>query len=109
MSREKIALEVAPSSRWPRLSRLLDIEHMHLLEILLDEAFVVPGTHIRFGLDGIFGLVPGLDGVLAGSLSLVIPPGCMDSRRCLCDTAADGCKPGDRSAGRHHPRRRRRL
>ena len=29
------------------------------IEILLDEAFRVPGTQIRFGLDGIIGLVPG--------------------------------------------------
>jgi hypothetical protein len=44
------------------------------LEILLDEAFHIPGAGIRFGLDGIFGLIPGLSDVLAGLLSLVIPP-----------------------------------
>jgi len=33
---------------------------LQTLEILLDEAFPIPGTHIRFGLDGIIGLVPGL-------------------------------------------------
>ena len=43
------------------------------LEILLDEAFRIPGTGIRFGLDGIIGLVPGLGDVLAGLLSLIIP------------------------------------
>lgn len=43
------------------------------LEILLDEAFRVPGTEIRFGIDGLIGLVPGLGDVLAGLLSLVIP------------------------------------
>lgn len=32
-----------------------------------------PGTQIRFGIDGIIGLVPGLGDVLAGLLSLVIP------------------------------------
>jgi hypothetical protein len=46
---------------------------LHGLEILLDEAFRVPGTGIRFGLDGIIGLVPGLGDVLAGLLSLIIP------------------------------------
>ncbi len=46
---------------------------LHSLEILLDEAFVLPGTGIRFGLNGIVGLVPGLGDVLAGLLSLVIP------------------------------------
>jgi len=43
------------------------------LEILLDEAFVLPGTNIRLGLDGVIGLIPGLGDVLAGLLSLVIP------------------------------------
>ncbi len=43
------------------------------LEILLDEAFRIPGTSFRFGIDGIIGLVPGLGDVLAGLLSLVIP------------------------------------
>jgi hypothetical protein len=46
---------------------------LHGLEILLDEAFRLPGTQFRFGLDGIIGLVPGLGDVLAGVLSLAIP------------------------------------
>ena len=46
---------------------------MRSLEVLLDEAFRIPGTPIRFGLDGIIGLVPGIGDVLAGLLSLVIP------------------------------------
>jgi hypothetical protein len=46
---------------------------LHGLEILLDEAFRVPGTQFRFGLDGVIGLVPGLGDVLAGVLSLAIP------------------------------------
>ena len=35
--------------------------------------FASPAPSIRFGLDGIIGLVPGLGDVLAGLLSLVIP------------------------------------
>ncbi|MGB7265588.1 MAG: DUF4112 domain-containing protein [Terracidiphilus sp.] len=46
---------------------------MRKLEVLLDEAFRIPGTRIRFGLDGIIGLVPGLGDALAGLLSLIIP------------------------------------
>jgi hypothetical protein len=48
-------------------------ERLRWLEILLDEAFVIPGTGIRFGLDGIIGIVPGIGDVLAGILSLIIP------------------------------------
>jgi hypothetical protein len=59
--------------RWSKGGHLLGDERLHWLEIVLDEAFVVPGTGIRFGLDGIIGLVPGLGDVLAGLLSLLIP------------------------------------
>jgi len=60
-------------NRWQTGSRLLSDERLRGLEVLLDEAFVIPGTGIRFGLDGIIGLVPGLGDVMAGVLSLIIP------------------------------------
>jgi hypothetical protein len=41
--------------------------------MVLDEAFVIPGSGIRFGIDGIIGLIPGLGDILGGVLSLVIP------------------------------------
>jgi hypothetical protein len=59
--------------RWNRGAWLFRDKTLHGIEILLDEAFRVPGTGIRFGLDGIIGLVPGLGDVLAGLLSLIIP------------------------------------
>ena len=61
------------ADRWNRGAWLFRDRTLHGLEILLDEAFVIPGTGIRFGIDGIIGLVPGLGDVLAGLLSLVIP------------------------------------
>ena len=60
-------------NRWNRGAWLFRDETLSRLEFLLDEAFRVPGTQIRFGLDGIIGLVPGLGDVLAGVASLVIP------------------------------------
>jgi hypothetical protein len=59
--------------RWRRVGLALDDHRLRALEVLLDEAFVVPGTRIRFGIDGIIGIVPGIGDVLAGALSLVIP------------------------------------
>jgi hypothetical protein len=59
--------------RWNRGAWLFRDRTLHQLEILLDEAFRVPGTGIRFGIDGIIGLVPGFGDVLAGILSLIIP------------------------------------
>ena len=61
------------ADRWTRGAWLFRDETLRKLEVLLDEAFRIPGTRIRFGLDGIVGLVPGLGDVLAGLLSLVIP------------------------------------
>lgn len=36
---------------------------------LLDNAFTVPGTNIRFGIDGIIGLVPGIGDLVTTALS----------------------------------------
>jgi hypothetical protein len=65
--------EMLAPGRWQRGSWLFRDETLHRIEILLDEAFRIPFTRIRFGIDGIIGLVPGLGDVLAGLLSLVIP------------------------------------
>ena len=61
------------ADRWSRGAWIFRDETLRKLEILLDEAFRIPGTSFRFGIDGIIGLVPGLGDVLAGLLSLVIP------------------------------------
>ena len=63
----------ASLDRWSGGAWLFRTGTLQGLEILLDEAFVIPGTGIRFGLDGMIGLVPGLGDVVAGLLSLVIP------------------------------------
>ncbi|HEX4156829.1 MAG TPA: DUF4112 domain-containing protein [Acidobacteriaceae bacterium] len=47
-------------------------ENLDLLSRLLDTWFRVPGTNIRFGLDGIVGFVPGVGDVLAGLASCII-------------------------------------
>jgi hypothetical protein len=65
--------EMVPSERWARGAWIFRDETLRSLEILLDEAFRIPFTRIRFGIDGIIGLVPGLGDVLAGLLSLIIP------------------------------------
>jgi hypothetical protein len=59
--------------RWNRGTWIFRDSTLQSLEVLLDEAFRVPGTNLRFGIDGIIGLVPGVGDVLAGLLSLVIP------------------------------------
>jgi hypothetical protein len=46
------------------------LRHLRALTQLFDQAFAVPGTKWRFGLDALFGLVPGL-GDIAGALVAV--------------------------------------
>jgi hypothetical protein len=45
------------------------VARLEALARLMDGAFVVPGTTIRFGLDGIIGLVPVAGDVIAGLVS----------------------------------------
>lgn len=47
-------------------------ENLDLLSRVLDTWFRIPGTQIRFGLDGILGLVPGIGDVLGGLASCII-------------------------------------
>jgi len=47
-------------------------ENLDLLSRVLDTWFRVPGTNIRFGLDGIIGFVPGVGDFLGGLASCVI-------------------------------------
>lgn len=54
------------TSRAERLARI------DALARLMDTAFVVPGTSIRFGLDALIGLVPGVGDVITTVISLYI-------------------------------------
>jgi hypothetical protein len=53
-------------------SRWFDDENLDILSHLLDDCFRIPGTQIRFGLEGIIGLVPGFGDVLHGIASSLI-------------------------------------
>ena len=47
-------------------------ENLDLLSRVLDTWFRVPGTSIRFGLDGIIGFIPGIGDLIGGLASCVI-------------------------------------
>jgi hypothetical protein len=55
-----------PHSRAERIARI------EWLSTLLDTAIVVPGTNIRFGLDALIGLVPGIGDAVTTLLALYI-------------------------------------
>jgi hypothetical protein len=61
-----------PGSRFQKASGLFADENLDLLARVLDEWFRVPGTSIRFGLDGIIGLVPGVGDILGGLASTIL-------------------------------------
>jgi hypothetical protein len=47
-------------------------ENLDMLSHLLDDFIRIPGTPIRFGLDGIVGLIPGIGDVLGGIASCIL-------------------------------------
>lgn len=57
-----------PVRRHPQVSD----ETLELVTSLLDDAFKIPGTRIRFGLDAIIGMVPGFGDILTGIASFLV-------------------------------------
>jgi Domain of unknown function (DUF4112) len=54
------------------LSREQRIARIDVLATLMDTAFLIPGTNIRFGLDALIGLVPGFGDAITTIISLYI-------------------------------------
>jgi len=54
------------------LSRAERIARIDALATLLDTAIVIPGTQIRFGLDAVIGLIPGIGDVITTIMALFI-------------------------------------
>jgi hypothetical protein len=57
---------VRPRSQRARIARI------DALATLLDSALAIPGTGVRFGLDALIGLVPGVGDIVTTALSLFI-------------------------------------
>jgi hypothetical protein len=55
-----------PQSRAERIARLDALAH------LFDTAVIVPGTNIRFGIDALIGLIPGIGDAITTLMSLYI-------------------------------------
>jgi hypothetical protein len=55
-----------------RGAKLFDDENLDLLSHVLDDWFRIPGTSIRFGIDGIVGMIPGIGDILGGIASCII-------------------------------------
>ncbi|WP_188407955.1 DUF4112 domain-containing protein [Agaricicola taiwanensis] len=70
--------EYYDAARDPDHSRLGTIERLDKLSRMLDSAWRIPGTNIRFGADAVMGLVPGIGDLAGAALSLYIV---MEARR----------------------------
>jgi hypothetical protein len=53
-------------------SRAERVKRLESIAAVMDTAFVVPGTGIRFGFDGLVGLVPGIGDFVTTALSLYL-------------------------------------
>jgi hypothetical protein len=60
------------SPRTRRGGKMFDDEHLDILSHILDDFIKIPGTPIRFGLDGIVGLIPGVGDAIGGIASCII-------------------------------------
>lgn len=74
-----VAVQTRELPRGARLRRGRDVsEHgsslqeLERLAHLLDDRFRLPGTNLRFGLDGLLGLVPGVGDAVAGLIGLYL-------------------------------------
>ena len=63
--------EIIPPRRRP-LPPVITDEQLEHLASLLDDVFRLPGTSIRFGLDPLIGLIPGLGDFITGAMSFLI-------------------------------------
>jgi hypothetical protein len=70
-----MAAKPEPEILRPRVQRGSDLfsdRNLDLLSHLLDDFLRIPGTQIRFGLDGIVGLIPGVGDVIGAMASWII-------------------------------------
>jgi len=67
---------IPPEAPWPSATaeeeNFLSDENLEYLVSLLDEIFRIPMTGIRFGLDPVIGLIPGVGDWITGAISFLI-------------------------------------
>jgi hypothetical protein len=63
ITRDQVFEFARPRSRRERIARL------EAIASLLDTAFIIPGTNVRFGFDALIGLVPGIGDTLTTAMS----------------------------------------
>jgi Domain of unknown function (DUF4112) len=62
--------DFATANPFSNLTREQRVARLEALAKLLDVAFILPGTKVRYGIDGIIGLIPVVGDIIATALSL---------------------------------------
>ena len=62
-------VEIIPPGK---LSAQEQLAHLEFLADLLDSRFILPGTNIRFGLDGVIGMVPIVGDLISALISFYL-------------------------------------
>jgi hypothetical protein len=62
----------AGSAPYDAASRRAALDRLDVLANLLDTAFIVPGTNVRFGVESMLRLVPGVGDAIASTLSFYL-------------------------------------
>jgi Domain of unknown function (DUF4112) len=67
---EEFRFDFGSANPFGNLTREQRLKRLEAIAKLLDIAFILPGTKIRYGIDGIIGLIPVVGDVIATALSL---------------------------------------
>ena len=68
--RRSFQFDFATANPFGNLGREQRLTRLEMIAKLLDVAFILPGTKVRYGVDGIIGLIPVVGDIIATALSL---------------------------------------
>ncbi|WP_158669758.1 DUF4112 domain-containing protein, partial [Bradyrhizobium guangdongense] len=66
----EFGFEFGQASPFGNLTREQRIARLEAIAKLLDVAFILPGTNIRYGIDGLIGLIPVIGDIITTAISL---------------------------------------
>ena len=64
--------QFAGTGRYDAVSRRAALDRLDLLATAFDTAFILPGTNVRFGVESLLRLVPGVGDAIASALSFYL-------------------------------------
>jgi hypothetical protein len=68
----RFATDTFGSAKYEGTSRRAALDRIDRLATLLDTAFIVPGTNVRFGAESLLRLIPGIGDAVASALSCLL-------------------------------------